>query len=69
MAIILMLVLFGLFLGIEYIRRDTRIAPGRAITGYSWPGYTWTGAYAQDGGEPYQDPLERDLQGLFGEGI
>ena len=61
MAIILMLVLFGLFLGIEYARRPVRVSPGRAITADGWEEYMWTGAYAQDGGEPYDN--------FLGEGI
>ena len=61
MAIILMLVLFGLFLGVEYARRPARISPGTVITGYVWPGYEWTGSFAQDGGEPYDN--------FLGEGI
>jgi hypothetical protein len=64
MAIILMLVLFGLFLGIEFLNRPAKV---RTPVWTNVSPVNWI--YAQDGGEPYKDPMTRDLEGLFGEGI
>lgn len=61
MAIILMLMLFGLFLGIEYARRPIQVLSDRAVD-YAWEDYKWAGAYAQDGGETIEP-------NFLGEGI
>jgi hypothetical protein len=58
MTVIFMLLMFGLFLGIDAARTnaDTRRARHaedfRIATGYTTPGYEFLGALAQDGGKP-----------------
>ena len=66
MAVLLMILLFAVFIGFDFVRtRHVADYIVRAGTQYTTPGYEMLGAFAQDGG----DPMERDLKGLFGEGI
>jgi hypothetical protein len=62
MAIFLMLLLFAVAIGVDYVQ--TRRRPITLIsrrTEYTTPGYEWVGAVSQDGGEPYNS--------FLGEGI
>ena len=71
MAILLMILLFAVFIVIDFARTRYVTVQGAGMnqrdagTQYTTPGYEFLGALAQDGG----DPIERDLKGLFGEGI
>jgi hypothetical protein len=68
MAVLLMILLFAIFISIEYVKRPAKISSNKTVD-HAWEGYKWSGAFAQDGGTPYENPKERNLKGLFGEGI
>jgi hypothetical protein len=66
MAIFLMLILFAVAIGVDYVRTHRRpIVLISRQAAYTTPGYEWMGALAQDGGELVKDGLE----GFMGEGI
>ena len=50
MTVLFVLFMFGLFLGIDYVRSLKITLPTRGTT-YTTPGYEFLGALAQDGGE------------------
>ena len=57
MAVLLMLLLFSVFLSIDYFRK-TAHSPRPIGTMYTTPGYEFLGALAQDGGEPHPDTFK-----------
>jgi hypothetical protein len=62
MAVVLMLVLFGVAIGVDYVRTHKRpIVLISRRTSYTTLGFEWMGAVSQDGGEPYNN--------FLGEGI
>ena len=50
MAVLFTLLLFALFLGIEWFGNRPRVVVPRG-TVFTTPGYEWLGALAQDGGK------------------
>jgi hypothetical protein len=52
MTVLLMLLFFAFFLGLDYYRKTRRVRVMKPGTEYTTPGYEFMGALAQDGGEP-----------------
>jgi hypothetical protein len=60
MTVILMLLMFVLFIGIDYVRTYVTHALPKG-TNITTPGYEMLGALAQDGGEKIEPPTVEDL--------
>jgi hypothetical protein len=54
MTVLLMLLFFAFFLGLDYYRKTRRVRVMKPGTVYTTPGYEYLGAFAQDGGEPVE---------------